>query len=127
MYRVDARKPVHFCDGLTRRDFLHAGAFSTLGLGLPAFQALKAQGAVAGDRDVNCILLFLVGPAQLDTWDMKPDAPGRFAGRSSPSRPRRRASQVARSSRGWPRHGQGFAGPDRLLPRRRRSTTPATR
>ena len=81
MFRLDARKPVHFCDGLTRRDFLHAGSLAALGLGLPALQGLEAQGAVARDRDVNCILLFLVGgPSQLDTWDMKPDAPEEIRG-----------------------------------------------
>ena len=81
MIRVDAKKPVHFCDGLTRRDFLHAGSLSVLGLGLPAMQALAASGSVAPDRDVNCILLFLVGgPSQLDTWDMKPDAPEEIRG-----------------------------------------------
>ena len=26
MIKLDAHKAVHFCDGLTRRDFLHAGA-----------------------------------------------------------------------------------------------------
>ena len=31
MIKLDAHKAVHFCDGLTRRDFLHAGA---LGLAL---------------------------------------------------------------------------------------------
>ncbi len=81
MIRVDAKKPVHFCDGLTRRDFLHAGSLSVLGLGLPAMQALAAAGTVARDRDINCILLFLVGgPSQLDTWDMKPDAPEEVRG-----------------------------------------------
>jgi Protein of unknown function (DUF1501) len=81
MFRVDARKPVHFCDGLTRRDFLHAGSLTALGLGLPAMRALADSGAVARDRDVNCILLFLVGgPSQLDTWDMKPDAPEEIRG-----------------------------------------------
>src|SRR5262249_50805742 len=81
MFRVDARTPVRFCDGLTRRDFLHAGSLSCLGLGLPALRALEARGAVGGDRDVSCILLFLVGgPSQLDTWDMKPDAPEEIRG-----------------------------------------------
>ncbi len=81
MFRIDARKPVRFCDGLTRRDFLHAGSLAGLGLGLPAFKAMEARGAVARDRDVNCILLFLVGgPSQLDTWDMKPDAPEEIRG-----------------------------------------------
>src|SRR5260370_10602789 len=44
-------------------------------------QALAASGAAAPDRDINCILLFLVGgPSQLDTWDMKPDAPEEIRG-----------------------------------------------
>lgn len=81
MFRVDARKPVHFCDGLTRRDFLHAGTLAGFGLGLPALHALEARGAVRRDREMNCILLFLVGgPSQLDTWDMKPDAPEEIRG-----------------------------------------------
>jgi len=81
MIRIDAKKPVHFCDGLTRRDFLHAGSLPMLGLGLPALQALAANGSIAPDRDINCILLFLVGgPSQLDTWDMKPEAPEEIRG-----------------------------------------------
>ena len=85
MFRLDAKKPVHFCDGLTRRDFLHAGSLTASGLGLPAMQSLAAAGVVAPDRDVNCILLFLVGgPSQLDTWDMKPDAPEEVRGPFKP-------------------------------------------
>jgi hypothetical protein len=81
MFRVDASKPVHFCDGLTRRDFLHAGSLACLGLSLPTMHALEARGAVAAGRDMNCVLLFLVGgPSQLDTWDMKPDAPEEIRG-----------------------------------------------
>ncbi|AGA25895.1 DUF1501 domain-containing protein [Singulisphaera acidiphila] len=81
MIRVDADKSVRFCDGLSRRDFLHAGSLACLGLGLPGLQALEARGAVAKQRDMNCILLFLVGgPSQLDTWDMKPDAPEEIRG-----------------------------------------------
>ncbi|GAC1448529.1 MAG: DUF1501 domain-containing protein [Isosphaeraceae bacterium] len=81
MFRLDANKPVRFCDGLTRRDFLHAGTLAGLGVGLPAWSALESRGAVTGERDVNCILLFLVGgPSQLDTWDMKPDAPEEIRG-----------------------------------------------
>jgi hypothetical protein len=81
MLRVDAKKPAHFCDGLTRRDFFHAGAIPWLGLGLPAFQALEALGTVARSQEINCILLFLVGgPSQLDTWDLKPEAPEEIRG-----------------------------------------------
>ena len=63
MIKLDAHKSVHFCDGLSRRDFLHAGALSLAGLGLSVTDlfALKAAGAVDPAKDVNCICLFLVG------------------------------------------------------------------
>ncbi|HLJ55016.1 MAG TPA: DUF1501 domain-containing protein [Chthonomonadaceae bacterium] len=81
MFRLEAQKPVHLCDGMSRRDFLHAGSLSMLGLTLPGLLELKARGAVRKDRDVNCIMLFLLGaPSQLDTWDMKPDAPAEIRG-----------------------------------------------
>ena len=49
MIQLDAHKAVHFCDGLTRRDFLHAGALGLAGFGLTLSDlfALKASGAVA--------------------------------------------------------------------------------
>jgi hypothetical protein len=82
MLRLDANRPVSFCDGLTRRDFLHAGSLSVLGLTLPG---LLAQGAAAKDRDVNCIMLFLVGgPSHIDTWDPKPKAPAEVRGPFKP-------------------------------------------
>src|SRR5438067_265779 len=81
MIRLESFKPVHLCDGMSRRDFLHAGTLSLLGLSLPQFLALRAAGAAAPERDVNCIMLFLLGgPSQLDTWDMKPDAPEEIRG-----------------------------------------------
>src|SRR5436190_14433415 len=80
MLRLDADRPVSFCDGLTRRDFLHAGSLAALGLTLPQWMASKAAGAVQ-DRDVNCIMLFLVGgPSHIDTWDPKPGAPDEVRG-----------------------------------------------
>ena len=86
MFRLDHQKAVSFCDGLRRRDFLHAGSAGMLGLGLTDFLSLKAQGAVHNDKsDVNVIMLFLVGgPSQLDTWDMKPHAPSEIRGPYKP-------------------------------------------
>jgi hypothetical protein len=79
MFRLDADRPAEFCDGLRRRDFLHAGAIPLLGLGVPQ---LAAGGP---SRDKNCIFLMLVGgPSQLDTWDMKPDAPIEIRGPYKP-------------------------------------------
>ncbi len=74
--------PKMFCDGVTRRDMLHVGALSTLGLGLD--QYLRTSATQAADvprpssfgRAKSCILLFLYGsPSQLEWADMKYDAP----------------------------------------------------
>ncbi len=83
MIRLDADRPATFCDGLSRRDFLHAGAIVPLGLTLPAWNRAKA--ADSKDNDINCIMLFLVGgPSQLDTWDPKPKAPAEVRGPFEP-------------------------------------------
>jgi uncharacterized protein (DUF1501 family) len=72
------KKGVQFCDGLTRRDFLRAGALSAGALGLTLADLAPAAGR---SNDVNCIVLFLVGgPSHLDTWDLKPDAPAEVRG-----------------------------------------------
>ena len=86
MFRLDADRAVEFCDGLRRRDFLHAGSLPLLGLGLRQMFGLKAQGAVDNSKsEMNCIFLMLVGgPSQLDTWDMKPNAPIEIRGPYKP-------------------------------------------
>lgn len=85
MLRLDADRSVSFCDGLTRRDFLHAGALSALGLTLPGYLAAKSQAAEGRDKDVNCIMLFLVGgPSHIDTFDPKPKAPAEVRGPFQP-------------------------------------------
>lgn len=78
--------PKRLCDGLTRRDLLHAGGL--LGLGLP--RLLHARAAAAEPtgtrapsfgRAKSCILLYLYGaPSQLETFDPKPDAPAEIRG-----------------------------------------------
>ena len=69
------------CQGLSRRPFLQVGALSLFGLTLPRLLAARAaQGAAAG-RDMNCILLFTAGGmSNVDTLDMKPDAPIEYRG-----------------------------------------------
>ena len=87
-----------FCNGLTRRDMLWAGGLGMFGLGLgdyfrlaeasangPARQA-KPAGRSFG-RAKSCILLYLYGgPSQLETCDMKPDAPLEIRGEMRPIR-----------------------------------------
>ncbi|HJZ66941.1 MAG TPA: DUF1501 domain-containing protein [Blastocatellia bacterium] len=85
MLKFDAEKSVHFCDGMKRRDFLHAGSLAFLGISLGDLFALKTLGAIKTDKDMNCIMLFLVGgPSHLDTWDMKPNAPAEIRGPYKP-------------------------------------------
>ncbi|HEY7115164.1 MAG TPA: hypothetical protein VH475_01180, partial [Tepidisphaeraceae bacterium] len=77
MIRWISRASTTTCDGLTRRDLLHAGALGALGLTLGHFGALKALGAVKKDHDErSCIMIFNLGaPSTLDLFDPKPDAP----------------------------------------------------
>ncbi len=109
MLRLDADRPVRFCDGLTRRDFLHAGSISSLGLTLPRFLAARAGGAVQ-DRDVNCIMLFLVGgPSHIDTWDPKPHAPAEVRGPFRPARTNVPGMQITEIFPRMVRHADKFS------------------
>src|SRR5262249_17057678 len=78
------------CDGLSRRDLLNVGSLATLGLTLGDFFQLRSaiaaeapsspQGGGFGKAKA-CILLFLYGsPSQLETFDVKPDAPEEVRG-----------------------------------------------
>ena len=110
MLRLDADRSATLCNGLTRRDFLHAGSLATLGLTLPGWLAAKAAGAVKGDRDVNCIMLFLVGaPSQIDTWDPKPDAPAEIRGPFKPIATRVPGMQISEIFPKMARHADKFS------------------
>lgn len=69
---------------LPRRVFLQAGLAAPLALGAVRCADAAATGASFG-RAKRCILVFLNGgPSQLDTWDMKPDAPADVRGELKP-------------------------------------------
>lgn len=74
------------CDGINRRDFLQVGTLGAAGLSLAEFTALQAQGAVKkGHDERSAIMIFNLGaPSQMDTWDMKPDAPAEIRGPFKP-------------------------------------------
>ncbi|MBI1784215.1 DUF1501 domain-containing protein [Candidatus Sumerlaeota bacterium] len=109
MFRIDARKGVEFCDGMTRRDFIHAGALAALGLTMPGYMAEKALGNDTKD-DRNCIFLFLVGgPSQLDTFDMKPDAPAEIRGPYKPIRTNSPDIQISEIFPNLAKHADKFS------------------
>ena len=86
MLPFEAEKGVQFCDGMTRRDFLRAGALTAGAVGLSLAELARLEAAGGRSKDVNCILLFLVGgPSHLDTWDLKPDAPEGIRGPYRPT------------------------------------------
>lgn len=75
----------------SRRELLRAGGLGLLGVSLPQLLAGRATAtdasAVGGSfgRAKRCILLFMWGgPAQQDTWDLKPDAPAEVRGEFQP-------------------------------------------
>src|SRR5213594_2685222 len=86
MLKVSGPGSITTCDGITRRDFLQVGTLGTIGFTLSNLAALKALGAVArGNDEKSAILIFNLGaPSQLDTWDMKPDAPREIRGPFNP-------------------------------------------
>ena len=69
------------CQGMTRRALLQAGVSTALGLSLADFLYLQAKSGMPAGSAKSVILLWLWGgPAQLDTWDPKPNAPLEFRG-----------------------------------------------
>src|SRR5438270_5605266 len=88
MLKVTGKGSITTCDGITRRDFLQVGTLGAIGLTMAQFAALQARGAVSkGNDEKSCILIFNLGaPSQLDTWDMKPNAPAEIRGPFKPIR-----------------------------------------
>ncbi len=86
MLKVTGRGSITTCDGVTRRDFLEVGTLGAIGLSLSKLAALQAIGAAGkGSDEKACIMIFNLGaPSQLDTWDMKPDAPSEIRGPFKP-------------------------------------------
>ncbi len=70
---------VRLCDGLHRRQFLRIGSLGFAGLTLPGLLRARQTTPAASKpkaRAKSCILLFMWGgPAQQETFDLKPDAP----------------------------------------------------
>ena len=88
--------PRQLCTGATRRDLLQAGGLSLMGLGLDNLLSHEAARAANGPlpqgelsttfgKAKRCIVLFLYGsPSQLETFDMKPQAPVEIRGTMQP-------------------------------------------
>src|SRR5205807_1374820 len=71
------------CEGFYRRDFLKIGVAGVMGLSLPQLLKLEqmakageANGQTARRKADSVIMVWLGGgPASIDMWDLKPNAP----------------------------------------------------
>lgn len=90
MIKLTGEGSITTCDGITRRDFLQVGTLGALGFNLAhlsAAQAAAAAETAAKQSNKACILIFNLGaPSQIDTFDMKPDAPREIRGPFKPIR-----------------------------------------
>src|SRR5207247_2539578 len=75
-----------FCDGLSRRSFLRAGGLALGGLTLSDLLRLRAQGDVMPQGRGKSVIMICLGggPSQVDTYDMKPEAPAEIRGEFRP-------------------------------------------
>lgn len=73
------------CNGINRRDFLQVGALGAIGFGLADCLAAESAGLADPADKKSCIMIFNLGaPSQLDTLDMKPEAPAEVRGPFKP-------------------------------------------
>jgi hypothetical protein len=72
------------CDGLTRREFLRVGGLSLAGLNSP--DLLRARAAPAPRAKARSVIQLFMwgGPSQLETFDLKPQAPDGIRGDFKP-------------------------------------------
>ncbi|MFV1966485.1 MAG: DUF1501 domain-containing protein [Pirellulaceae bacterium] len=99
MLRLTDSSPPRHAGRFTRRDFMQVGTLSAIGLTLPEYLVTEQR-----DDQRACILIFNVGgPGQMDTFDMKPNAPAEYRG---PFRPIATRSSEFQVSELLPRHAQ---------------------
>src|SRR5262245_52618266 len=92
------------CEGYNRRDMLRFGTAGLLGLTLPrclqlrAHSAEPAKGTATGTakKAESVIMVWLPGgPATIDMWDLKPEAPEGIRGEFKPIDTKASGIQIA--------------------------------
>ena len=79
------------CEGFHRRDFIKIGAAGLFGLTLPQLlrlesraRAAEAEGGLKRRADAVIMVWLGGGPATIDMWDLKPNAPAEIRGEFKP-------------------------------------------
>ena len=83
MFTIFGGKHRH-CDGITRRDFLAAGALGIGGITLADLQRMEAATGIKNSHKAIINIHLDGGPPQMDTIDLKPEAPAEIRGEFSP-------------------------------------------
>ncbi|HEX3658919.1 MAG TPA: DUF1501 domain-containing protein [Pirellulales bacterium] len=73
-----------FCDGISRRSFLHIGGLAMGGLCLPQILQAEARAGVRSSRKAVIMVFLSGGPPHQDMFDLKPDAPVEIRGEFQP-------------------------------------------
>jgi hypothetical protein len=87
------------CEGFHRRDFLKIGAGGLFGLSLPQLLRLEAEAAAtpgSGNHKADSVIMIWLagGPATIDMWDLKPEAPEGIRGEFKPINTRAPGIQI---------------------------------
>lgn len=84
MLKILANSGSHFCDGVSRRNFLKIGGLAMGGLALP--QLLHAEAASGIKRSHKAVIMIFLpgGPSHQDMFDLKADAPSEVRGEFKP-------------------------------------------
>jgi hypothetical protein len=74
------------CERFHRRDFLKLGTAGLLGMGLADLLRLEARASSAKKGKANSVIMIWLagGPATIDMWDLKPEAPEEIRGEFKP-------------------------------------------
>lgn len=105
MLTFTGRGSAQTCNGVSRRDFLQVGTLGAIGLGLPDWVAAVEAGKVdPSKKNRSAIMIFNLGaPSQLDTLDMKPEAPAEVRGPFQPISTKASGIQISEI---LPRHAE---------------------
>lgn len=81
MFRLPLDPSGRYCDGLSRRSFVQLGLAGMGAAGLGDIFRARANAGANLNKDTSLILIWLDGgPAHMDTYDPKPEAPAEYRG-----------------------------------------------
>lgn len=84
MLTILSDKRERFCDGISRRGFLQAGALGIGGLTFADLLRAEGESGIGSSKKAIINIHLSGGPSHLDMFDLKPSAPREYRGEFSP-------------------------------------------